>query len=166
MNELYNEILKALCVYKSALCDAMVLCQSWGYNGHKRKYRWYERHFNNYCLEIKNEMFDEHNIIANTGHVEIPAYKPRDIKEHSIEWLKIVAGTLTIVIKAHNALLIAAGKRSCAVEKVIDCLYKEQEKARRFIVRGEDIQWMTHDLHRQDDVLHEKIKKKEKKDGH
>ena len=161
MHNNYLDILKIGCQLEYALNDAMILCQSWGYNGHKRLYRYYNKRFHCYLIGIENEMYDDHFIVAPLQNESYPAYQPADIKEHSAKWLATLKDACKKLATNNVALVQATGKQSCHVKCLLKDVYKLKEKAHRFWQRGENVEWMAHDLHRQDDVLHDKMKAKE-----
>lgn len=148
---------------QQALSNASVLCQSWGYNGMKRMHRYFMCKFNHLEILLKNEMFDNHELIAPLTHDPYPAYSPASIKDHAQKWYSTLCDATKQVAMANVELVKLTGYQSCIVKCMLKYLYKQKEKARRFLKRGEEVQWMAHDLHVYDDCLHEKYKKKEKK---
>jgi len=163
MKETYEGILKLNCQINHVLDNAMVLCQSWGYNGLKRYYRYHHGHFDRLLLKLKNEMYDNHELVASLENSNHPSYQPTDIKDHARRWYETLRDAVNQMVQLNIALVGQTGMQSCVTKKMLHCLYKMKEKAHRFYKRGTEVQWMAHDLHVYDDCLHEKIKKKEKK---
>jgi len=163
MEGTYKTILSLLCVLLQALDNAMILCQSWGFNGFKRKYRFYGMCFAYWKKRLQCEMWDDHGIVAPLEHEAHKAYMPVDIKDHSEKWVLFIKDIVTRLRECNIQLLNQKGKQSKWLECIICLAYCEQEKAVRWLARGKKMEWMEHDLHRQDDVLHEKMKCVEKK---
>jgi len=109
-------------------------------------------------------MFDDHEIVAQLEHGTYPAYKPMDIKEHAKRWCDTLKDATTTVAGLNVILVGQIGMQSCIVKDLLECLYKMKEKACRFYRRGVEVNWMPHDLHVYDDLLHDKVKHKEEKE--
>ena len=167
VQDTYNSILNVGCRLKHALDNAMVLCQSWGFNGLKRLYRYFNTCIHHELLCIENEMYDDHFIVAplNNNHGYQP-YHPLDLKDHAHKWLATLKDACSQLAGLNITLVQKTGKQSCHVKAILKDVYKLKEKAHRFLMRAENVQWMMHDLHVYDDMLHEKIKHKEEKHGH
>jgi hypothetical protein len=161
MKENYRKIDGALCNMVRHFERAMVLCHTWGFNGFKRKYRMYALKFENFKLLLENEMFDDFGYVSDSSEEQFHNYMPSDFKAHCMDWLQYLSSAITILSENGKAIYNQSGKASCIVEDIIDCLYKEQEKSKRFLSRANKSGWNAHDLHIQDDMLHAKMKCRE-----
>jgi len=166
MNDRYVAILKTGYMLQQASKNGMILCQSWGYNGFKRLLRRLNRHLNNLCLLVENEMFDHYQLVAPLQHNanSYSAFKPTDIKDFAHAWDATMKDACAQLALDNIALIGHTGIQSCLVKALIKCVLKHKEKAHRFLKRGDEVQWMAHDLHVYDDMLHEKVKCLEEKE--
>lgn len=164
MYEAFASVLKTICAIEHAMGNAMLLCQKWGYNGLKRKYRLYGTCLH-YCkMQIECEMFDNHELDPplTLDTSSYPAYSPSSIAEHLDAWVVLMKEATAQLVAANKQLLPAIGKQNCYVEKVLCLMYKEKCKATRWAKRFKEAG--IHDLHIMDDMLHKKMKHKEEKE--
>lgn len=163
MQELYNQIVRIFCQIIRATNDAMILCHSWGYNGFKRKYRRMARHFLDWKLCLENELFDKYRVSAVDTHETI-AYKPNGFKDHFVQWDKFLKENIDVLSGLSKQLFDASGLKNCIVKDALCCLFKDHEKTGRYYKRFTEGGWLPHDIHVVDDLLHIKMKKKDKKE--
>jgi len=165
MQELYNSICKLLCQLIRSYNDAMILCQSWGFNGFKRKYRYLSHHLFNWKLCLENELFDKYRVIVSGNYGSMP-YEPRSFKDHFTQWDKFLKENIDTLIGISKQFIDLTGFENCTIKDIVKCLLKDYEKVGRYIKRFNEAGWNPIDMHNVDDCLHEKMKKKEKKAGY
>jgi hypothetical protein len=141
----------------------MVLCQSWGLNGFKRKYRRMARHFLNWKLLLENELFDKYRLPAMATPEAVP-YTAKDFKNHLLNWDTFLDTNIKAIAKLNRQLFDITSVENCIIEKALCCLYKNREKTGRYFRRFEEQSFNLHDIHRVDDDLHCHEKKKEEKE--
>jgi len=107
-------------------------------------------------------MFDNHDIVAIDEYPTTP-YLAANLKEHCEKWLMTLRDACRQLAMLNVELVKQTGYQSCEVKDILKDLYKLKEKARRTLVRFEKCNWMEHDIHVYDDLLHHKMKKKEEK---
>ena len=163
MLESFNTVIKTLCAVKYAMGCAKVLCQSWGFNGLKRKYRLYGTCLHYYIEQIECEMFDNHDLVASRATESYPAYTPASIEAHLDAWQQLMVNAVHKLTEANKVLVPAIGKQNCYVERALSLLYREKCKSLRWYRRYKSGTGL-HDLHIMDDMLHKKMKKCEKKE--
>jgi hypothetical protein len=168
MKQQYETVIKLMCEYNAALVDAMVLSQSWVFEGHKRKYRIANRKVTHWKKHVMNEMIDDHQIIPTVEHVAHRSYVVGNMEEHSKRWMDYIAGLTAKVAQLNVAIQQAAGRTSCSVSSFLDHLYHEKQKSWRWyhdMMQIEEPSARLHDMKMKDRVLHDKLKKKERKYG-
>jgi hypothetical protein len=141
----------------------MVLCQSWGLNGFKRRYRRRARHFLNWKLLLENELFDKYRFAAMAVPESVP-YTATTFKDHLANWDKFLETNIKKIGDLSKQLFNLTGVENCIVKKAICCLLKDYEKTGRWYRRFNEQNFALHDLHMVDDMLHCHEKKKEKKE--
>jgi hypothetical protein len=143
----------------------MILCQSWGYNGFKRKYRCNVRFFIDLKLCLENELFDKYRSIIINTH-ETVNYRPANFKDHFVQWDKFLRENIENLVNADKQFIELTGFENCILKKAVKCLLKDFEKTGRYHKRFTEGGWNPIDMHNVDDFLHEKMKKKEEKGGY
>jgi hypothetical protein len=141
----------------------MVLCQAWGYNGSKRKYRLFACILSHCKSKLKTEMFDTLGQMASLDHATYTPYKPMNMKAHIEQWVPTISDAVAKMKCEAVALYTELGKQSCYVETIVTLLYYEQEKAKRLLARCVKTDFMEHDLQVYECKLHKEMKRKEKK---
>ena len=163
MQELYNSIIRQFCQITRSCKDAMRLCQSWGYNGFKRRYRRMARHFFNWEICLENELFDKYRMVAAGSHETMP-YTPANFKDHFPQWDKFLKSNIDQLVGFSKQFLDQIGMENCILGDALSRLVKDYEKTGRWHKRFTESGFNPHDTHRLDDDLHEKEKCAEEKE--
>ena len=164
MQDLYNSVIKVFSHLIKYYNDAMILCHSWGLNGHKRKYRWMTRHLTNWKLWFQCELMDKYRMPASDA-VETMRYSAGSFAEHLSQWDNFLKENINALAEAEKQFINMTGFENCIVKEAVCCLLKDYEKTGRYFRRFEENGWNLVDIHMVDDLLHEKIKAKEESEG-
>lgn len=162
MHELYGKIDTILHKMQCVNEQAMIICQSLGYNGFKRMHRCDAKEI--YCerMELACELFDKYQekmVMSSYSHM----YSPINLKDHIMKWdheLEYAISELGMLNKMHFE---KAGVEHCVITDAICLVMKRHEKTKRWWKRFEEGGWSAHDMHMVDDCLHKKFKKAEEK---
>lgn len=156
-----HEVLSSLCAINAL---AMRAAQVMGYNGFKRWHRYRAGEFLSLAMLLENELFDRFGIVPKFEWNKVE-YSPESLKEHLRHWESAALDGMKSLGEANRSLFEETGMLSPVIEKALKTLCKDRERVARLRERFEESEWLTFDVHRIDDKLHKKFKKKEKRDG-
>ena len=163
MKELYDIAIKLMRELMLKHECAMVICQAIGFNGFKRWHRHRSKKFMCWGIGLANELFD--NYRKSAAFTSMPgAYTASSLQEHLASWDSCLEKAIQEFADLSKQFLEKTGQLNCFIEKALCCLQKDREKTRRWFTRFQESNWSSHDMHYVDDALHEKEKKKEKKE--
>ncbi|GHV84300.1 hypothetical protein AGMMS50212_16400 [Spirochaetia bacterium] len=163
MLELYKKIIVILEAMRQMNEQAMVFCQSAGFNGFKRWHRRRARKAECRKLQLLNELYDKYRERALFSFQAV-SYSATGLKEHLAAWDALLESKIENVAEWNKEAFTATGSINRTGKKVLCCLLKDREKTGRWYKRFESTGWSVHDMHVLDDHLHEHEKKKEKKE--
>lgn len=141
--------------------QAMLNCQSIGFNGFKRMHRRDARfNFNNHLCLI-NEAFDKYCIVITDEYQRID-YNYSDILSILCVWESILEESIRKLGYLNFEYFTKTGLNCSVAEKTIKHLAKRKEKIIRYYKRFKETS--EHDWHVVDDKIHKKEKMKEMKE--
>ena len=140
--------------------DAMKVCQSLGYNGFKRLHRCLTKELLCEHIKLENCYFDRFQKVLNTK-VNFSQYAPMDLKNHLEKWKELLTRHIQELGELNQEHFDVLGVTSETIECVIHILVKKLEKVNRWIIRFNESNWNSMEIHYVDDCLHKKYKKME-----
>lgn len=163
IQQILNDISNIACKYACLHKKAMALCQKWSFNGFKRYHRIKSKEFYNIVLKLENKAYDFYGIELGSDNTT-PLYEPANILSHFQLWISIVESDLKMIGNLNKEFYDVTGFEAPHVDCMKCIFLKEIEKNKRRLARFKQIgteATALHDLHRQDDAIHEKMKEKE-----
>lgn len=142
---------------------AMSICQKLGFNGFKRWHRCFAKDYFNYLICLETKAFDYYS--ANLEYKrEAIDYDAKSIIFHFQAYKEQAEKSLADIGNLNKEFYDLTGFYAPNIDCVKKMLLKQIEKCTRMIYRYKSIGSEAtglHDLHTYDDILHDKMKKKE-----
>jgi hypothetical protein len=164
MQELFNEVVKLLNQLIRSSKDAMALCQTWAYNGHKRYYQMKVLCYTEKLLHLKKKVYDTFRFMPADDSMSEP-YKAQTYKEHFSRWENFLKTSIEKLTDLNKNLFVETGIENCIITDILYSLYKDHERTFRQIKQYNESGWNPIELHADDLRLHKKLKRKMKKEG-
>ncbi len=165
ISTLYNRMITILLETACLNECAMVVLHSKGYNGFKRWHRYRSREFREFVICLDNELFDKFHKTVKHEPVSI-SYAPANMNSHLVNWKEKLATAIHDLGECNKEYFALTGTTNCIVEDAIHILTRDYEKACRYYERFSEGDWLAHDMHVVDDIIHYKYKKKEEEHGY
>lgn len=163
LKEIYNKVSHVVEKHIQLNKEAMACLQSMGFNGFKRMHRYNAEWL--FCKQLKlaNILFNMKREKLDLKPVSMVSdYMPMSIKDHLAKWDAEIEYSLKELGELNKAHFEKVGCTSCIIEKVICQMLDDHGNIQRWYYRGEDGDWLMHDMFMLDKYIHEKYKEKEK----
>lgn len=162
---LYSNIMNLLKENEQINETAMVLLQSMGYNGFKRWHRYRSRQFHEYVIRLNNELFDRFHKTLKMEPVSV-TYTPASMNSHLMSWKEKLDESMQKLSTYSKEYFDLVGMENKVVRCAMHTLARDYEKVCRYYERFAEGDWLAHDMHVVDDMIHYRYKKKEEKHGY
>ena len=163
--ELYSDVIKLLKENEEINEIAMMLLQSMGYNGFKRWHRYRTRQFHECILRLHNELFDRFHKTVRIEEKPL-AYAPASMNAHLMSWKERLADSMEKLGMYAREYINITGMESDIMCHAMHLMARDYEKVCRYYERFAEGDWLAHDMHVVDDMIHYRFKKKEAKHGY
>jgi hypothetical protein len=163
IQQILKDIADVATKYANLHMQAMSWCQMWVFNGHKRYHRCKSKEFYNIVLKLKNKSYDYFGVDIRPENSTL-SYEPSNILAHFQMWLTSLETDLKLIGNLNKEFFELTGFDAPHVDCMKKIFLKEIEKCKRKITRFKQIgseAVALHDLHMQDDRLHERMKEVE-----
>jgi len=157
----YNEAVKCVEALIHALDCAMVRTHAMGFQGQKRQNRKFANILSIRNRQLKCEVFDKHHTPVEHHVHKMPVFTVIDIKDYAHKYRELMADAAARLTAA-NAALIAKGRVSKELQRIMKHVDKLKEKAARFYDYGVDVAWCETALKTWDKLYHDQLKHKER----
>lgn len=163
IEQIYKNVDNIILTHLMINDDAMKHMQALGYNGFKRYHRHFEKEL--LCKHIDLEVcyYDRFQKILDTI-VNAPQYSPMSLKNHLERWKELLARHIQELGELNQEHFDMVGVTNDIIECLIGCFVRKLEKVNRWIMRFNESNWDSKEMHYVDDCLHKKMKKKEEGD--
>lgn len=159
-----EELLKELadiCLEQIMLnSDAYICSMEINMQGYKRLHRYLSKKFHDLYLKIQKEAVERYGRVI-PSQVEFAVYKPKNIKNHLLQWNSKIEEHLKEVGIIIKGIFEADGYLSCTAQEIQRCLFKHYIKNERAIHKFEDCEWSYEVIYEHDKHLCKKMKEKE-----
>ena len=163
IEEIYKRTDNLIITHLMVNDDAMKITQSIGYNGFKRLHRYLAKELMCKHQWLNCQYFDRFRKTFETD-ISIPTYKPVSFKDHLEKWKDLLEKGIQELGELNQEHFDVVGVTNETIECVICIFVKKLEKVNRWIMRFNESNWNAIDIHKVDDDLHCKMKKKEEGD--
>lgn len=163
--ELYSDIIKLLKENEQLNEISMSLLQSMGYNGFKRWHRYRARQFHECILRLNNELFDRFHKTVRIEEKTL-TYASASMNAHLMNWKEKLADSMEKLGMYAKEYLNITGAENKILCHALHMMARDYEKVCRYYDRFADGDWLVHDMHIVDDMIHYRYKKKEDKHGY
>ena len=163
--DLYTRMVKLLREAEQFNMSAMVVMQSLGYNGFKRWHRYRSRQFHECAIKLMNEAFDRYHEVVKPEQSTL-AYSPANMNGHLLSWKDKLEGHMHELCGLAHEYFMLNGTQGKAVKHALHAMSRDYEKVCRYYERFMEGDWLAHDMHVVDDMIHYKFKKKEEAHGY
>jgi hypothetical protein len=160
IEQIYKNVDNIILTHLMINDDAMKITQSLGYNGFKRLHRYETKYLLCKHQELENSYFDKYQKVLN-ANVSNPIYNPISLKDHLEKWRDLLTRHIQELGELNQEHFDVIGITNCIIEDTICCFMKKLEKVNRWIMRFNESDWNSVEIHYVDDCLHKKMKKKE-----
>ena len=162
---LYSELMELMKEHEHLNETAMSILQSLGYNGFKRWHRYRSRQFHEYFIRLNNEVFDRFHKSVKIEYPTI-SYATASISSHLMNWKEKLESSMKELAEYSHQYFESMGVCSDIINCAMYIMTRDYEKVCRYYDRFTEGDWLAHDMHVVDDMIHYKFKKKENKHGY
>ena len=163
IEEIYKRADNLIITHLMVNDDAMKITQSIGYNGFKRMHRYMAKELMCKHQYLNCIYFDRFRKTFETD-ISIPTYKPVSFKDHLEKWKALLESGIQELGELNQEHFDLIGVTSEPIECVMNLFVKKLEKVNRWIMRFNESNWNSMDLHCVDDYIHKKYKEMEEGD--